>query len=647
MALYTIMYGQPQNKCQHNTQKPYTGITQVKAQDIAQNSTNISWMMNDFGTGQVEYGETLNYGLFNIKEKRFKFKKHMQPLVHLKPNTIYHYRIISEDKNGTLTKSKDYIFKTLKNSNNMVINQNLNQWTISGSIEYDLTQSYDNKPGAIKFFDTTKSYIISKVTFPVKAGEIYTLTAQIKTDVTPSSILDIHGAIKGGNIHGSQNLFGSYVSNSKKNLWEEVKISIKIPDNTKANQLFIKIIKPDFLRQPRKLNNGIKNIEGTIWIDNIRLKKGVFLGKRPSKKSFKSSQVSIDTLGNIKLNNKPFFPIIAFSDGARGDMNFYKRQGFNTIGWGHSASTFQEAKDAGMMVNFEVTNYISFHGDPPKYTQEQLAIDLQTIKNNNLMDTMLFYYWDNEFYTYDKEIDEVTNIINNIDVLNGIQRHPHYMLIGHYSHTRIYDKFINLSATYEARGITSTSPVTYNGEAIVYNRLIQDFTENQHTPSAIGHFNVGFGKKFRALVLGGISQGMKGIACWRDSATGEKFTGLELDFTKRAWWDDLHGISIEIQHMLDAGLIQASHLSRFQIMTNKPIDKIISGTRLLKDIGYIIVGNVTNKDMSVTFTLKNLKYIPSQIIDFFNNSEINGTISDSSITLTIPAYGSKVLKLNP
>jgi len=90
-------------------------LSDVKVSEITTNSTKISWSLNDYATGQIEYGETTNYGLFNVKETSFKYNTHTQPLHNLKPNTTYHYRIISEDKDGNKVVSEDYAFKTLVN----------------------------------------------------------------------------------------------------------------------------------------------------------------------------------------------------------------------------------------------------------------------------------------------------------------------------------------------------------------------------------------------------------------------------------------------------------------------------------------------------------------------------------------------------
>jgi len=554
---------------------------------------------------------------------------------------IFFYLIIiplpinAKNSNIVLISSLDSItFPILKtkltSAFNIFIDRDLSKWTTK-NVLYDPTQSYDSTPGSIKFANTPPSYIISNISIPVKAGEIYTLSARIKSTTTPSTVLTLKGAIKGGTTK-AKNLFGSYISNSKANIWEKISVSIKIPDNTTHTQLYIKAVKES-------------HINGTIWIDNIEIRQGVALENRPSKKIFNGSHIKIDTLGNIKVSGKPYFPIIIYGDNKR-KLYTYKNQGFNTIAQASTPGGVKRAKDAGMMANFEMSYYVSFHNKIPKYSQTKLKTNLQTIQENNLMDNLLFYYWDNEFYHYNKEINQIVNIIKKIDTVDGKQTHPHYMLAGQYGHTRIYNKFINITGTYTARGLTASSPVTYVGEPLIYNLQMQDYAENQNTPSVIGQFNDGTNEKFRALIFGGIAKGMKGFGYWRDSARGETHLGRILDVTKQVWWDDLPSIASEIQKMLNAGLIQSSHLISFKAIANKPIDKIISGTRLLNNIGYIIIGNTTSKDEKVTFHLQNLGYTPTLVTDFFTGST-TGIISGNSIKITLPAYTSKVLKLIP
>jgi len=514
----------------------------------------------------------------------------------------------------------------------------LKYWYKNKSVVYDLNQTADKESGSLKFLDdknSTAARPYPKYAIPVKAGDIYTISGKIRSDAYPLSALKIYGILTKNIEKFGKQLPSMYISNSKVNIWENFTFIIKVPDNSQDSKLYFGFSK----------ENRIGH--GNIWIDEITLKKGLILSERAKKKSFHSPQIRIDKLGNIKVHGKAFFPIMIYSDKNR-DWSIYKKQGFNTIAWGRSINAMKRAKKVKMLLNIDVAQYISFPflNQKPDRTLAHLVSDMLDIKDAGLMDRILFYYWDNEFYGYDPEIDQVVNIINRIDRIDNIQIHPHYMLSGHYPLARKYHKIMNLQGVYAARDIT--------GEALIYNLKVLDHTENQNLPVVIGQFNVGINKKLRALVFSGIAQGMKGFGYWRDNIDKIDKKGRDRDVTRQAWWDDLPNISAEINIMLKTGLLQASHLSKFQVETDKPIDKIIVGTRLLKDEGYIIVGNVTDKKQKVIFTLKNLPYKVKNVVNYFkahpskskyDNTVISKVIKDNKIEIILPSYGSRVILL--
>ena len=90
-------------------------VSNIQAQNITENSALIVWDGSKYATGQVEYGETSTYGLFNTKETSFDYQSHGQALRNLKAGTTYHYRVISEDAEGNAMVSDDNIFTTLGN----------------------------------------------------------------------------------------------------------------------------------------------------------------------------------------------------------------------------------------------------------------------------------------------------------------------------------------------------------------------------------------------------------------------------------------------------------------------------------------------------------------------------------------------------
>jgi hypothetical protein len=87
-------------------------ISDIVVLTISNNHKKIEWKVDRNATGQVEYGESQSYGTLTSKENTFKYRLHRQNLRDLKSNTLYHYRVISEDKDGNRAVSSDHTFKT-------------------------------------------------------------------------------------------------------------------------------------------------------------------------------------------------------------------------------------------------------------------------------------------------------------------------------------------------------------------------------------------------------------------------------------------------------------------------------------------------------------------------------------------------------
>jgi len=105
-------------------------VTNIMPVGVTKNSAKIFWDVSDYATGQVEYGETTAYSSFSKKETSFDYKHHEQLLRNLKPNTTYHYRVISEDIDGQKTVSSDNSFKTkvLGGGKELILSQST-KWT--------------------------------------------------------------------------------------------------------------------------------------------------------------------------------------------------------------------------------------------------------------------------------------------------------------------------------------------------------------------------------------------------------------------------------------------------------------------------------------------------------------------------------------
>ncbi len=120
LALYhfRVISGDPSNNVTYGNDITFSTdtvapvIANVTASAISANSATISWDLNEFATGQVEYGETIGYGTLSIKEASFNYQHHSQVISGLTPGLTYHYRVISADETGNQSISSDYSFTT-------------------------------------------------------------------------------------------------------------------------------------------------------------------------------------------------------------------------------------------------------------------------------------------------------------------------------------------------------------------------------------------------------------------------------------------------------------------------------------------------------------------------------------------------------
>ena len=91
------------------TPKPI--ISNVAATGVTATSATISWTTDMASSSQVEYGLTTSYGSSTTLDPAL-VTSHSQGLTGLAPGTLYHYRVVSANANGSTT-SSDYTFSTV------------------------------------------------------------------------------------------------------------------------------------------------------------------------------------------------------------------------------------------------------------------------------------------------------------------------------------------------------------------------------------------------------------------------------------------------------------------------------------------------------------------------------------------------------
>ena len=88
-------------------------ISAIKASNISQSSCIVTWATDEPATGQVEYGKTTAYGSITGSNKKLVTNQSVT-ITGLEQNTIYYFKIRSEDAGGNAASSaNDKEFRTI------------------------------------------------------------------------------------------------------------------------------------------------------------------------------------------------------------------------------------------------------------------------------------------------------------------------------------------------------------------------------------------------------------------------------------------------------------------------------------------------------------------------------------------------------
>lgn len=127
-------------------------IDNVKVMYLTDSSVVITWTTDKNSSSIVEYGSTTSYGSKKVPSLDF-IKEHSVTLINLTANSLYHFRVRSEDIADNGTNSEDFVFMTrpssIKASTQFSSTQGLNNWYY----QYWNGSSYTNLP----IWDSTNS----------------------------------------------------------------------------------------------------------------------------------------------------------------------------------------------------------------------------------------------------------------------------------------------------------------------------------------------------------------------------------------------------------------------------------------------------------------------------------------------------------
>lgn len=88
-------------------------LSNITATDITDTSALITWDIDQYATGQVNYGPTAGYGSSTTAESSYNYNHHAQTISGLTQGTTYHYRVRSTNSSAQETVSGDATFATI------------------------------------------------------------------------------------------------------------------------------------------------------------------------------------------------------------------------------------------------------------------------------------------------------------------------------------------------------------------------------------------------------------------------------------------------------------------------------------------------------------------------------------------------------
>jgi hypothetical protein len=630
-------------------------LSDVHAEGIKKDSVSIFWNLNEYATGQVEYGETQSYGELSTKENSFNYNHHEQLLKNLKSNTLYHYKVVSEDREGHKVVSKDYNFTTLIDEikpptykpeplpENLLKDEAMsmnpehpkfNQWTnpeniVDGHLE--LVDQYDNS-----------YYLLPNNTG--KAHHKYTLVWDMETVMDSQE--DRQPTIR-------VQLFGYLQARFQNSL------------NNKKETLYAVIISKDDLserRQSLQMSRRDDMSNSTIKISNIRLYDGVIeLPKPKLKETNFSGYIQMDKEGVFRRDGKVIFPINIYKDntmiteGIR-TVEEYLDQGITGTLMEAVSEYWQDATEdkissivsKGMStVSIPITNYLEnpdYTVDSAPFAQFRQAI-VKLKSQPEIWNGIGALTIDNEFYhkstQFKESIAEIRTLVPDkpIQILNGREGISSW-----------YNEYVDITGTYIANDYSANNIEIQEATSNIHHLESQRLTPNLNHPATLLQVNQGTNLNFGSIVMAGVAIGGTKLEYWKDSI--HLFNGFRnLNIKENPIWDQLPTVRKYLDKMCNLGIIESTPYIGFKIEQTNDTYEYIKARYGKGEKAYIIASNMTpmSKERTVSFnqTYKGLHYQPSGGLKDILTGEIKGEIDPKSkkIKITLAPHEWVVLEI--
>lgn len=212
-------------------------ISNVAYYNVTQTGATISWLLNEYASGQVEYGPTIPYSNLSTFQPCCTYNSHNQILSGLNAGTLYHFRVRSKDAAGNEAISADSTFTTVQVVSIAVPSAPLNlgivptstlalAWSAPTSNGGSIVTSYKIYKDGVLLISTPNlnyvdvavtngvsySYQVSAVNVAGEGPKSNIATAIPTASVTPPA--DLQAAINALPVGGSLNLAGGTYSGS-------------------------------------------------------------------------------------------------------------------------------------------------------------------------------------------------------------------------------------------------------------------------------------------------------------------------------------------------------------------------------------------------------------------------------------------------
>jgi len=86
-------------------------VSAVTSGSLTTSGATITWTTSEPADSQVEYGTSTSYGSTTTVNPALVLS-HSVTLTGLQAATVYHYRVVSVDRGGNVTRSADFTFTT-------------------------------------------------------------------------------------------------------------------------------------------------------------------------------------------------------------------------------------------------------------------------------------------------------------------------------------------------------------------------------------------------------------------------------------------------------------------------------------------------------------------------------------------------------